>query len=149
MTNFLSREDYHKKKSKKIYWKDDCPFCKKSEQKKRIIWEWKYWYILHNISPYSWDHRHIMAVPYQHIKYFHDIEDQKYFKELKEVKKVVKDFFWNQEYFSFTRESMWNRSVEHLHIHFLVWKLQGKFLRKMLELQWYPIKEEKIEIKIK
>lgn len=99
--------------------------------------------------PYSWDYRYTLAVPYKHIKYFHDIDRSKIFQRTKRSKKFVKDFFWNQEYFSFTRESMWNRSLEHLHIHFLVWKLQGKFLRKILELQWYPIKEEKIEIKIK
>jgi hypothetical protein len=37
---------------------------------------------------------------------------------------------------------MANRSVEHLHMHFLAGKLQWRYLRKMLENQWFPIKED-------
>jgi diadenosine tetraphosphate (Ap4A) HIT family hydrolase len=36
---------------------------------------------------------------------------------------------------------MANRSVEHFHIHFVPWKLQGKYLRKMLQNQGFPIVE--------
>lgn len=85
-----------------------------------------------------------MAIPIEHIEFSYNLSKE-HFEELKEVHNVVKDFFENEEYFSFTRESMQtenSRSVEHLHIHFLVWDLQGKFLRKMLELQGFPIKQE-------
>jgi diadenosine tetraphosphate (Ap4A) HIT family hydrolase len=64
--------------------------------------------------------------------------------ELQDIYIFVKSFFWEKEYFSFTRESMANRSVEHLHIHFLVGKLQWKYLRKMLEKQGFPISQELI-----
>lgn len=139
---FLSREEYHKKNWwKKLLWKDECPFCNKKEQSWHIVWEWKYWYILHNLSPYSWDDKHIMAVPYEHIKFSFELSSD-HFLELEEIHKFVKNFFWEENYFSFTRESMWNRSVEHLHMHFLAWILKWKFLRKMLELQWFPIKQE-------
>jgi diadenosine tetraphosphate (Ap4A) HIT family hydrolase len=37
---------------------------------------------------------------------------------------------------------MWNRSVEHIHIHFIPGRLQWKYLRKMLENQGYPIHQE-------
>lgn len=141
MKKFLTREEYHNLKIKKVLWKDECPFCKKDEQSWHTIWEWKYWYILHNFSPYSWDHRHIMAVPYEHIEYSTWLSKE-HFEELHDIQKFVKGFFWNDEYFSFTRESMWNRSVKHLHIHFLVWKLQWKYLRKMLENQGYPIMQD-------
>lgn len=137
----ISREEYHKIKWKKVYWKDDCPFCDVNFNINRLLWKWKYWHILYNIASYSGDDKHIMAIPYEHIKYSLDLSDE-HLKELREVHKVVKDFFKDEEYFSFTRESMWNRSAEHLHMHFLAWKLQWKFLRKMLELQWYPIKQD-------
>lgn len=53
----------------------------------------------------------------------------------------MREFFGDTEYFSCTRESIGNRSVEHLHIHFIPGVLKGKFLRKMLELQGFPIKQ--------
>lgn len=135
---FLSRKEYHKKKWKKIYTKENCPFCKKEQE---TIYKWKHWKIIYNISPYSWDDKHIMAIPNRHIVYSVELKEEEY-KELLEIQKFVKNFFASENYFSFTRESMWNRSVEHLHIHFLAWKLKWKFLRKMLELQWFPIKED-------
>lgn len=82
-----------------------------------------------------------MAIPFDHIKTSIELED-KHLIELREVHKAVKDFFDWEEYFSFTRETMGNRSVEHLHIHFLAWKLEWKFLRKMLELQDFPITQD-------
>ncbi len=138
----MSRDEYHKKlNGKKVFGKDDCPFCDTNTQKEHTIWKWKYWYILHNLAPYSWDHRHIMAVLYDHICFSKDLSFQ-HLQEMQEIHKVVENFFWNETYFSFTRETMANRSVEHLHIHFLAWKLQWKFLRKMLELQGFPIKQD-------
>lgn len=139
----ISREEYHKIKWPWMYKEHNCPFCDVESNISHIIWRGKYWYILHNISSYSWDHRHIMAVPYKHIKLSTQLKKY-HFKELKEVHKVVKDFFKKDNYFSFTRESLTDdtRSVEHLHIHFLVWKMRGKFLRKMLEIQGYPIKQD-------
>jgi len=137
---FLTRQEYHQKKWKKIFWKDDCPFCD-IENDKEVYWRGKYWYLKFNFSPYCWDKRHLMAIPYEHIIYSCDLKSE-HFQELLEIQKIVKDFFKDQDYFSFTRESLSNRSVEHLHIHFLVWRLKWKFLRKMLQLQWYPIIED-------
>jgi diadenosine tetraphosphate (Ap4A) HIT family hydrolase len=63
-------------------------------------------------------------------------------QELHEVHKFVKDFFeWNN-YFSCTRETHECRSIEHYHIHFIPGRLQGSYLRKMLENQGFPIKED-------
>ena len=136
---FLTRQEYHQKKWKKIFGKEDCPFCyiKKNE----IYWKGNFWYLTFALTPYSWDERHLMAIPYEHIIYSYDLTLE-HFQELLEVQKIVKDFFKEEDYFSFTRESLANRSIEHLHIHFLVWRLKWKFLRKMLELQWFPIKED-------
>jgi diadenosine tetraphosphate (Ap4A) HIT family hydrolase len=41
---------------------------------------------------------------------------------------------------------MGNRSVEHYHIHFIPGRLQGKFIRCMLQGQGFPIEAE---VKIK
>lgn len=78
-----------------------------------------------------------MAVPKRHIIYSLNLQSKEW-EELQKVQKFVKQFFGEENYFSFTRESMGNRSVEHLHICFSAGRLQGKFLRKMLELQGFP-----------
>lgn len=82
-----------------------------------------------------------MAVPYEHLCYSTELRAE-HWSELIEIQKVAKGFFGDDDYFSFTRETMGNRSAEHIHIHFLVGRLQGKYLRKMLQGQWYPIQEE-------
>ncbi len=135
---FISRKEYHAKKGKKVFGKDDCPFCYDDEF---LIWTGKYWKIFHNKSSYSGDERNLLAVPKRHIIYSTDLKKEE-FEELAEVHKFMKKFFGEENYFSFTRETMWSRSVEHLHIHFLAGRLQGKFLRKMLEGQGFPIEED-------
>jgi diadenosine tetraphosphate (Ap4A) HIT family hydrolase len=61
---------------------------------------------------------------------------------MKDIYKFVKNFFWDEHYFSCTRESMGWRSIEHFHMHFIPWRLQWRYLRKMLENQGYPIVQE-------
>jgi len=134
MKKIWTRKEYHAKIWKKIYWKDDCPFCFDYES----IWEWKHWYILKNIYPYSWNEQHLMAVPFTHKKFASEITSEE-FLELENVHKFVKNFYWEENYFSCTRESMWNRSIEHYHMHFIPWRLQWQYLRKMLENQGFPI----------
>lgn len=82
-----------------------------------------------------------MAVPHEHVCYSHELTPE-CLSSLHEVYTKVKEFFGEEEYFSFTRETMWHRSVEHLHVHFLAGKLQWKFLRKMLEVQGFPITQD-------
>lgn len=82
-----------------------------------------------------------MAVPYSHKKYSIELSSKELL-ELKDIYIFVKGFYLEENYFSCTRETMWNRSVEHIHIHFIPWRLQWKYLRKILENQWFPIKEE-------
>ena len=136
---FGSREEYAKIKPTWWYKEHDCPFCLGENDK--IYWQWKYWKIIPNKFPYSGDKFHIMAIPIRHVSFAYQLTAEE-FSELSEVHNFVKEFFANKEYFSFTRESLWNRSVEHLHMHFLSWILKGKFLRKMLEMQGFPIKQE-------
>lgn len=82
-----------------------------------------------------------MAIPKGHVCYSKDLNTD-HLWEFWEVHAFVKEYFGEEKYFSFTRETMDCRSVEHLHIHFLAWELQWRFLRKMLELQGYPITQE-------
>lgn len=142
MVQIWTREEYYKRKWEvDIYWKDNCPFCDTEWQRDQILWEWKKWFIIHNMFPYSWTEKHIMAVPYEHKINSIELSDEELL-EMKDIYSFVKDYFWEESYFSCTRESMWNRSVEHYHMHFVPWRLQWKYLRKMLENQWYPIVQE-------
>lgn len=137
----LSRKQYRELLWKERYGKEDCPFCDQEKNQSRILWKGKHWYLIYNLSSYSGDHRHIMAVPHEHICYSHELTPE-CLSSLHEVYAKVKEFFGDEEYFSFTRETMWHRSVEHLHMHFLAGKLQWKFLRKMLEVQGFPITQD-------
>lgn len=137
----LTREEYHERLKKERYGKEDCPFCPPIQNQDHIIWQWKHWFLIYNLGSYSGDDRHIMAIPKEHICFSTDLKAY-HFEELSVVHQEVAKYFDSQSYFSFTRETMDSRSVEHLHMHFLGGKLQGKFLRKMLELQGFPIKQE-------
>lgn len=93
MVNFWTREKYHEIKWKKVYWKDNCPFCTNiKEQEWHIIWKWKYWFLIHNLYPYSWNNKHLMAVPYTHKKYYLELSDEEIL-DLKNVNIFIKDFF--------------------------------------------------------
>ena len=141
MIGFWTRDEYHLKKWKEMYTKENCPFCTNIKEEEKYLWKWKKWFIVHNIYPYSWNNKHIMALPYTHKKFFIELDDEELL-ELREVNKFIKDFFWEENYFSCLRETIAWRSVEHLHIHYVPWKLQGKYLRKMLMDQGFPIKEK-------
>lgn len=139
----ITREEYHKIKWKWTYWEHNCPFCDQEWNAERIFWKGKYWFLIYNLSSYSWDHRHIMAVPHKHILLSKDLSDE-HFIELKVIHEKVSEFFWKETYFSFTRETINDnsRSIEHLHIHFLIWNLQEVYLMKMLKKQGYPIEQD-------
>jgi len=64
-----------------------------------------------------------MLIPIRHIQYNHELLSEESI-ELPLAYKYIKDFYKEEQYFSFTRESMANRSVEHVHTHFLPWKLK-------------------------
>lgn len=142
MLQFWTRKDYHKIKwSTKIIWKENCPFCDLTNKNPdEILWEWKYLVILFNIYPYSWDANHLMIVPKAHRVLYTDLTDDELL-EMKECHQVIRKYFWDKNYFSFSRESAndESRSIEHLHIHFLAGRLQWKYIRKMLMDQWFPV----------
>lgn len=130
-----NREEY-KNRTKKLVWKELCPFCDLESQRNCIIWKWKYWYIQHNMYPYLWLKDHIMAIPYSH-KVFSNELSSKEFAEMSKVQKFIKKFFWNKEYFSFMRETLWKRSIEHLHYQYLPWVLRTSKIENILKEQWF------------
>lgn len=133
-----TREEYHKIKWNKTFGKDDCPFCDIPANEGHIIWKGKYWYIIHNIYPYSGEENHLMLVPFRHVVFSHQLSSDET-QELSQGYNKIKEFYGEELYFSFTRETMANRSIEHLHIHFVPGKLQGKYIRNMLMHQGFPV----------
>ncbi len=145
MKNIKTREEYDALTREKILGHDECPFCDLSWQSGHTLWKGKYWYILQNIFPYSGDGDHLMAVPFEHKSFSSDLSRDE-ISELHEIYGFMKGYYWEKNYFSCTRETLANRSIEHFHIHFIPWVLKWAFLRKMLELQGFPIQEDlKIE----
>lgn len=142
MVKLWTRDEYHAIKWHwERYWKDDCPLCDIINlNKENLVWKWKHWFIVHNIYPYSGTEEHLMAVPITHKIFFTELNENEIL-ELKDIHLFMKDYFTWKEYFSCNRESLANRSIEHLHIHFIPWKLQWKYLRKMLMDQGFPIIE--------
>ena len=142
MIKLWTRAEYHTIKWYWIYWKNNCPLCDIIKWKKdNLLWKGKYWFVVHNLYPYSWNEKHLMAMPILHKKYFIDLNKNEIL-EYKQVHLFIKNYFWDEDYFSCNRETMWNRSIEHLHIHFIPWILKWKYLRKMLMDQWFPIVEK-------
>ncbi len=98
----------------------NCLFCTKID-KNKIIFESKYWFVMHNEYPYFDDKNWFMAIPRRHIEFTSDLTKEE-FADFLEVEKFMKDFFKDKwEYFSFIRQSKSNKSVEHLHYHYLAW----------------------------
>ena len=141
MVKVFSRAEYHKEIGDEICGKDKCPFCDVDANWEYVTKKFKYWFLIHNKFSYSWNDRHIMAIPYAHKAFFTELKSDE-IAELAEVHKFVKSWYWEQHYFSCTRESMSHRSMEHYHTHFLPWELEWKYLRKMLENQGFPIHQE-------
>jgi len=115
---YKNREEYDKKKP--YFTLENCPFCTKID-KNKIIFESKYWFVMPNDNPYFDDKNGLMAIPKRHIEFTSDVEREEY-ADFVEVEKFIKNFFINKwEYFSFIRQSKSNKSVEHLHYHYLSW----------------------------
>lgn len=144
MSRIGTRAEYHSEIGMGIMGKDNCPFCDKDATKNTLICEFQHWKIVLNKYPYSGQENHLMAVPKRHIQFPEELNADELLG-LGEVHIYMKNFFENageEDYFSSTRETMGNRSVEHYHMHFIPGRLQGKFLRCMLENQGYPVKAE-------
>lgn len=146
MIQLGSREEYGQITSKWMIGRENCPFCPPNLNPEYTLWEWKFWRIVHNKYPYTGTHEHLMAVPIVHHKFASEFSIDEW-AEMSKIHSFMEKFFGEKLYFSFTRENFHEniadgRSVEHWHMHFLPWRLQGKFLLKMLELQGFPVVQD-------
>jgi diadenosine tetraphosphate (Ap4A) HIT family hydrolase len=136
MWKFFLREQWHKIKPDDL-WEKDCPFCDmESEKEDLIIWQWRYFHIRHNKYPYLWLKNHLLVIPYRHIKYSREL-NKKELTDLRNVEVFMKNYYKDWDYFSFLRETSWAKSLNHLHYHFLPWKIIDKDIEFMLKKQWY------------
>lgn len=138
MAQQITREQYLATKPKWIMGKKDCHFCEINEDINKILHRTQYWTIMENFAPYSWNHQHIMAMPKSHKAYAYEFSLEE-FQDLQNVHKFVKEFYGNESYFSMTRETLSNRSVEHYHMHFLPGKLSDTPIINMLKDQGFPV----------
>lgn len=144
MVQLGTRQDYKKfLDGRKLLEAHECPFCDLEGNKNHIIWEGKNWILLYNKYPYTGNDQHIMAIPRAHKEFFTEFTDEEV-AELKQVHAEVKKYFWEKTYFSFCRETHGTitKSIKHYHMQFIGVELQGKYLRKMLQNQGFPIEQE-------
>ena len=134
----ITKEEYKILKHEKLQdlGRGNCPFCALETQKERILWKGEFLYVVEALSPYIQSNKHLLVIPYDHKKYTYELS-KKEFWELYEVELFMKWFYGEEEYFSFIRETMWKRSIEHLHYHFLPWIVRWSKIGEMLELQGY------------
>lgn len=128
----FSRNDWEKNKPQDMG-ATNCPLC---NEKQNVIHETTYWKIVRNKYPILGLQDHLMALPKEHIILAKDVNTEAY-KDYREVETFMHHYFDNKNYFTFMRESIWGRSLEHLHYHFLPWQIWYKDLEHMLEKQWF------------
>jgi hypothetical protein len=56
---------------------------------------------------------------------------------MSEVQKFINNYYWDKEYFSFMRETLWKRSIEHLHYQYLPWVLRTSRIEAILKEQGF------------
>lgn len=135
LPKFWTREDYEKNLPKEK-WKYDCPFCKYDslEEKDMILWEWNHLVVRYNKFPFLWINRHILLIPKKHLIYTWEMTKDELL-EIKDAELFIKNFYWDEHYFSFIRQTLWwkSRSLEHFHYHYLPWEIHNKYIFEMLK----------------
>ena len=138
---FWTRDDLmNKLAGKAMFWEEDCPFCIDLKTNERVLWKWEYWAIIYNKYPYTHWAKHLMLIPIRHARFSHEITSSEY-NTLDKAYDFIKNFYEEESYFSFTRESLSQRSVEHVHTHFISGELPRKTLVEMLKEQGYETTE--------
>ncbi len=117
--------------------KNNCPFCNwYNNEPEYIIKEFEHWYVVHNKYPVLGLQNHLMAIPYRHTLMSKDLTNEQMI-EYPNVLKFIHEFYEWKKYFSFLRESIESRSLEHLHYHFLPWNIHYDDIEYFLKKQWY------------
>ena len=136
MWKILPRKQWHKIKPNDL-WEKNCPFCDmESEKEDYILWIGDFFHIRHNKYPYLWLKNHLLAIPNRHIFKSYDLSKEELLW-IKEVEKFMKEYYKDWDYFSFLRETTWAKSLNHLHYHFLPWKIYDNDIENMLKRQWF------------
>jgi len=130
----LSRQDWHKNKPKDK-WESECPFCDRNQHKEYIIWEWKYFKIIHNKFPYWELKNHLLVIPIRCVSHTSNLSSEEYW-EFPKIHDFMKKYYWEESYFSFIRERWTAKSIHHLHYHFLPGEIYDIPLEEMLKKQW-------------
>lgn len=126
---FWKREDWCKHKPDDL-WKSQCPFCDITLTP--LVKEFKYWYLCNNKYPYWNRDKNLLLIPKRHVKYSYDLKSQEWW-ELESIHNFIHEYFWDEDFFSFMRESCTGRSLEHLHYHFLPGYISGADVEHILE----------------
>ena len=120
----MKREEYEKLKP--YFSLENCPFCTKLD-KGKIIFESKYWFVIHNDYPYYDDKNWLMAIPKRHVEFTCNLIKEEFW-DFVNIENFMNSFYKDKEYFSFIRQSKSNKSVEHLHYHYLIWIPSAKII---------------------
>ncbi len=130
--NLQSREYWENNKPADM-WASNCPLC---SEKENLMYETLHWKVLQNKYPILGLAHHLMAVPKKHILLAKEIPDE-VFLDYKNIEIFMSEFYKNQDYFTFMRESIHGRSLEHIHYHFLPGQIWYKDLENMLWKQGF------------
>jgi len=128
----------NKIKNEWIIWKQNCPFCTKTnkEEEKLILWQSDLWEVRYNKFPYWWIKKHLLAFPKRHVEHITKLT-KKEFSWLKDVEKFILNYYKDTQYFVFLRETFYWRSIAHIHYHYLPWNIHGSDFAKILKKQWF------------
>ncbi len=134
---FLSRDIWHEVQPSDK-WVSDCPFCQYTlpENYCYVIWEGKHWFIAHNKYPILWLSNMFLAIPYRHVVLSKDLSDEEAL-EFREVEKVMREKYGEDDYFMFVREWVKPRSIEHIHYHFVPGRLPYHDIELCLKKQGF------------
>ena len=130
-----NRNDWHENQPEDKG-KNNCPLCDESEE--YTIQKFKYWRICHNKYPVLGIEEHLMAVPLRHVILTSNLTAAE-LKEFQKVEQFFEEYYLKQgkEYFSFVRQSVLSRSLEHLHYHYLPGRIYYENIEKMLKKQGF------------
>lgn len=95
----------------------------------------KVFFIMKNDNPYIKWWKHLLVNPIRHIFFTKDFKKEELL-EFIEVEKFMSDFYWDEDYFSFIRQSLsWkSRTVKHLHYHYLSWSISPEDIQQAILL---------------
>ncbi len=132
---FWSRQDWLKIQPDDLG-KSECVFC--NPKNTPVLKEFSHWYICRNKYPYWENKDNLLVIPKKHTKYTYELSAEQW-AEISEVEKFMKDYYGENNYFSFIRQSCAGRSLEHLHYHYIPGFISGAHVEHILQNQSYTL----------